>query len=368
MKTAIVHDWLTTYGGAERVLVALLDIFPDADIYSLIYFPEKFIGTVLEKRSIKTSWLQKLTRYTKNHRLLLPLMPQAIESLDLHAYDLVISSSFAVAKGIKTGPDQYHVAYIHSPMRYAWDMENEYLEQSRIGSGISGLITRYMLHRLRIWDVTSSHSVDHFIANSSFVARRIKKYYQREAVIINPPVNIEEFPLVKSKFKYYVTSARLVSYKRLDLIVSAFNNFDERELIVMGEGPQLPKIKSLAGPNVQVLGFQKRSRYIELISNARAFIFIAREDFGIAPVEAQAAGTPVIAYGAGGALETVVDGKTGVLFYKQDVISLREAIHRFENMSVKLEATDCRTNAELFNEAVFKRKMLAFIKERIGNI
>ncbi|MBD0389631.1 MAG: glycosyltransferase, partial [Nostoc sp. C3-bin3] len=307
MKHALVHEWLTpkATGGSELVVQEILKHI-NADVYALIDFESTNPQSYLFGRSIGTTFLQRLPFARNGVQKYLPLLPLAIEQLDLREYDVILSSSHAVAKGILTRPEQLHICYCHTPMRYIWDLTFDYLRSSRIGRGPQGLITRYLLHRLRQWDVVSANRVDYFLANSMHTARRIWRCYRRQAEVIYPPVNVERFPFQEQKDDFYLTVSRLVSYKQISVIVQAFNQLG-RPLVVIGSGPELEAIRKLAQPNVQVLGFQPDSVVEQYMAHARAFVYAACEDFGIALVEAQACGTPVIAYGAGGALETVRD-------------------------------------------------------------
>jgi len=321
LKYALVHEWLTpkATGGSELVVQEILKHI-DADLYALIDFESTNPQSYLFGRSIGTTFLQHLPFARNGVQKYLPLLPLAIEQLDIRGYDVILSSSHAVAKGILTTPQQLHICYCHTPMRYAWDLTFDYLRSSRMGRGPQGLITRYLLHQLRQWDALSANRVDYFIANSQHTARRIWRCYRRQATVIHPPVNIERFPFQAQKEDFYLTVSRIVSYKQVSLIVQAFNQLGY-PLVVIGDGPELEAIRKLAQPNVKVLGFQPDSVVEQYMSQAKAFVYAACEDFGIALVEAQACGTPVIAYGAGGALETVrdirqhPDSGTGLFFF-----------------------------------------------------
>lgn len=317
LKVAIVCDWLVTYAGAERVLEQLLAIYPQADVFCVVDFIPEEERFFLQQKSTETTFLQHLPGAKKHYRSYLPFMPLAIEQLDVSSYDLVISSSHAVAKGVLTGPEQIHICYIHSPMRYAWDMQHQYLKESGMTKGLKGWLARIMLHYLRIWDCRTANGVDYFIANSNFISRRVKKVYGREADVIYPPVDVDAFTLCEQKENFYLTASRMVPYKKVRIIVEAFNMMPEKKLIVIGDGPEFKNIKSIAGSNVQLMGYQPFEVLREKMQHAKAFVFASEEDFGIAPVEAQACGTPVIAYGKGGATETVRmgDNATGVFFY-----------------------------------------------------
>jgi glycosyltransferase involved in cell wall biosynthesis len=368
MKVAIVHDWLVTYAGAERVLEQMLLCYPDAELYSLMDFVPQSERGFLSGRRVHTSFLQRLPGMRRRYRSFLPLMPVAIEQFDLSGYDLVLSSSYAVAKGVLTGPDQLHVCYCNSPMRYAWDLQHQYLRQTGLDRGLRGMMARWMLHRMRLWDVRSAFGVDRFVAISRYIQRRIWKAYRRKSTVIYPPVDVDAFTPGNSKDDFYVTASRMVPYKRMDLIVEAFASLPERRLIVIGDGPEAARIRARAAPNIQFLGRQPFEILRDRLRSARAFIFAAEEDFGIAPLEAQACGTPVIAFGKGGASETIRDlsdpRPTGVLFNQQTRGAINEAITRFEASGLRISPADCRDNAERFSAVRFRRELTAFLAER----
>ena len=354
-RIAVVHEWLVTYAGSEQVLGEILAFFPDADLFAVVDFLSDEDRTKLSGKQAKTTFIQRLPFASRGYRIYLPLMPMAIEQLDLSAYDIIISSSHAVAKGALTGPDQLHICYCHTPIRYAWDLQHQYLREARLTRGIKSLLARLILHYIRLWDARTVNGVDHFIANSAYVARRIKKVYRRDAKVIHPPVNLEMFTMHEVKEDFYLAASRMVPYKRIDLIVEAFSSTPERKLVVIGDGPEMPRIRRLAGPNVSFLGYQKTAVLKDYLQRARAFVFAAEEDFGIMPLEAQACGTPVIAFGRGGVLETVVgqsETPTGVFFYSQTVPSLLDAIRYFETLLIKPET--CRKWAESFSAASFR--------------
>lgn len=309
MKVAVVHDWLTQVAGAERVLEEILRLYPEATLFAVIDCVPPAQRGFLQGRRVYTSFIQKFPLARRFYRHYLPLMPLAMEQLDLSGFDLVISSSHAVAKGVLTGPDQLHISYIHSPMRYAWDLQHQCLRESRMERGPLSWIARWQLHGLRIWDQRTANGVDHMIANSAFIARRIHKIYRRDATVIYPPVDVELFTPGRPGERtgeFYLTASRVVPHKRMDLIVDAFGQRPEQRLVVIGEGPALKRIRRRAPPNVQFLGYQPAEVLRDHMRRARAFIFAAEEDFGIIPVEAQACGAPVIAFGKGGVTETVV--------------------------------------------------------------
>lgn len=368
LKYALVHEWLTpkATGGSELVVQEILK-HVDADLYALIDFESVNPKSYLYQRKVGTTFLQHFPFAENGVQKYLPFLPLAIEQLDLRRYDVVLSSSHAVAKGVLTAPHQMHVCYCHTPMRYAWDLTFDYLASSKLGRGLPGVATRYLLHRLRQWDVLSANRVDYFIANSKTTARRIWRYYRRSAEVIYPPVEIDRFPFKTEKQEFYVTVSRLVSYKKISLIVRTFNQLGY-PLIVIGSGQELKHIRQIAKPNVQVLGWQPDEIVDQYLSQAKAFVYAAYEDFGIAPVEAQACGTPVIAFGAGGTLETVRDLRqhgsqgTGVLFPEQTESALTEAIEIFEAHHTLLEPEIIRSHAVSFHPDRFRQNYLAFLE------
>lgn len=368
MRVAIVHDWLVAPGGAEKVLEQIIQCFPDADLFSLVDFLED--RTPVRGKPVTTSFIQRLPFARRRYRGYLPLMPLAIEQFDLSSYDLIITSSYAVAKGVLVGPDQTHVSYVHSPMRYAWDLQHQYLREAHLTRGPRSWATRALLHYLRGWDARSANGVDCLIANSHFVARRMLKTYRRNAVVIAPPVDVHSFELCEQKDDFYLTASRMVPYKRMDLIVEAFTMMPQRKLVVIGDGPQMADLRAKAGPNVQILGYQPFAVLKDHMQRAQAFVFAAEEDFGIAVVEAQACGTPVIAYGKGGALETVVPlgeaQPTGVHFAQQSVSAVLDAVDRFERHRAAIAPAACRANAERFSAATFRRAFMIEVTRTIA--
>ncbi|HCD7776490.1 TPA: glycosyltransferase, partial [Klebsiella michiganensis] len=311
---------------------------------------------------------QNLPFSKKKYQSYLPLMPLAIEQLDVSKHDIILSSSHAVAKGILTGPDQLHISYVHSPIRYAWDLQHQYLREAGLSKGLKATLARWLLHKIRIWDCRTANGVDHFIANSQFIARRIKKVYGRKADVIYPAVDVERFALQTNKQDYYMTASRMVPYKRMDLIVEAFSHMPTKRLVVIGDGPEMNKIKSKATNNIEILGYQPNDVMQKYMSEAKAFVFAAEEDFGITPVEAQACGTPVIAYGKGGALETIIsiekEDPTGLFFYKQDVESLVEAISKFELSRDSILPENCRANALKFSAERFREEIKHYVEQK----
>jgi glycosyltransferase involved in cell wall biosynthesis len=367
VKIALVHDWLVTYAGAERVLEQMLALYPDSDLYSLIDFLPETERQFLGGRPVHTSFLQRVPGMLGNYRRFLPLMPLAIERFDLSAYDLVLSSSYAVAKGVLTGPDQPHLCMCYSPARYAWDLQHQYLRETGLDRGIKGVLARWMLHRFRLWDARTASGVDRFIAISHFIARRIWRSYRRESTVIYPPVDVAGFTPAGGREDFYVTASRLVPYKRVDLIVEAFGAMPQRRLVVIGDGPESRRVRARGKPNVQFLGQQPFEGLRDHLRRARAFVFAAEEDFGIAPLEAQACGTPVIAFGRGGVRETIFDlesaAPTGVFFAEQSVESVVQAVERFEREGQEISADACRENALRFGPERFRREFADIVNE-----
>ncbi|WP_027818548.1 glycosyltransferase family 4 protein [Paraburkholderia bannensis] len=370
-RVAIVHDWLVTYAGAERVLEQIIDCFPDADLFSVVDFVDDKDRGFLRGKRATTSFIQRLPKARTRYRAYLPFMPLAIEQLDVSGYDVVISSSHAVAKGVLTGPDQYHISYVHSPIRYAWDLQHQYLQESKLTRGPKSMLARLILHYIRNWDVRTANSVDQFVANSEFIARRIHKVYQRDADVVYPPVDVDSFELETHKEDFYLTASRLVPYKKIDLIVEAFARMPDKRLVVIGDGPDMQKVRAKAGPNVEVMGYQPFSVLHDRMRRAKAFVFAAEEDFGISVVEAQACGTPVIAYGKGGALETVRDTgsrPTGLFFEEQRADAIIAAVDAFERDPKRFRAEDCRENAERFSSAHFREQFFARVARAVPAI
>lgn len=365
MRVALVHDWLVTSAGAERVLEQMLQVLPDADLYSLVDFLPPSERGFLGGRPVRTSFVQRLPFARTRFRRYLPLFPIAIEQFDLSGYDLVISSSYAVAKGVLTGPDQIHLCMCYSPIRYAWDLQHQYLRESGLDRGFRSALARYVLHRVRLWDVRTANGVDGFMAISQFIARRIWKTYRREATVIYPPVDVEYFVTGNAREEFYLTASRMVPYKRIDLIIEAFAEMPDRRLIVIGDGPQMEPLKARTPRNVELLGYQPLSVLRDHLQRARAFLFAAEEDFGIAPLEAQACGTPVIGFGRGGLGETIRglerDEPTGVLFYQQTADAIRRAVEQFEARAGEIKPDVCRANALRFNPERFQREFREYV-------
>ena len=370
-KTALVHEWFTAMAGSEKVVEQLCDLYPEGDVFAVYADPGMVAGSeFLQGRKLQTSFIQNLPGSSRLFRQYLLLMPLAVEQFDMSSYDVVISSNHAVAKGVLTGPDQLHISYVHTPIRYAWDLQHQYLREAGLDAGVKGWMTKWMLHKMRIWDYRTASGVDHFVANSNFIARRIRKVYGRRADVIYPPVDVSGFSVGERRDDFYLAASRLVPYKRMDLIVQAFTAMPDKKLVVVGDGPELAKIKAKAGPNVELLGHQPFAALKDLMQRARAFVFAAEEDFGITLVEAQACGTPVIALGKGGALETVVGldssaRPTGVFFRKQDAASLIEAVRTFEQRGDAIDPAHCRENALRFSRERFRREFASYVAQRL---
>jgi glycosyltransferase involved in cell wall biosynthesis len=365
-RVAIVFEWFQRFGGVERVVAEMRETFPGADLFALVHDPDSLAGTPLEGADVRTSFIQGLPRAKEKYRSYLPFMPLAVEQFDLRPYDLVLSSSHTVAKGVLTGADQLHVSYTHTPVRYAWDLYLDYLSGSGLDRGAKGFIARLLLHYLRMWDLSAANRVDAYLANSYYVARRIKKLYRRPAQVVYPPVDTARYQPSPFREQFYVTVSRFVPYKRLDLIVEAFTRM-KRPLVVIGDGPDRTRVEQMAGPSVKLLGFQPDEVIVDYLSRARGFVFAAHEDFGIAPVEAQAAGCPVIAYRKGGTLETIVGwpspGATGVFFDSQTPEALEEAVNLFEAHEGEFSSKACRHNAERFGQERFRQEFRGTVEK-----
>jgi glycosyltransferase involved in cell wall biosynthesis len=360
LRIAIVHDWLDTWRGGENALAEVLAIYPHADLYALVDFLPPALRGRLLGRHAHTSFLQRLPGAARYFRVLLPVFPRAIESLDVGAYDLVISISHAVAKGVRTRSTQLHLCYCLTPMRYAWDLRETYLASAGALRGPGRVLADAILDRLQRWDVASSERVDGFIAISEYIRERIHRCYERSAEVVYPPVDVDYFTpgTGQPSRQSYLTASRWVPYKRLDVMVDAFRAMPGRRLIVAGDGPELRQARVAAGSNIEFVGDVSRDRLRELMRDARAFVFAADEDFGIAPLEAQACGTPVVAYGRGGVLETIrgLDDAqpTGVFFQDRSPAAIRAAVARLEQVTDPIAASACRGNAERFARAVFR--------------
>ena len=387
-RVAIVHDWLETPGGSELVLEELLAVFPGADVFTMIdqrSAASRSSGHALAAARITTSWMQHIPAIKRNYRAWLPLMPLALRSLDVSAYDIVISNSHAVAKGVRTHSRQLHLCYCLSPMRYAWDLKAQYLREAGLDHGVKGSLASAMLERMRRWDLANTPGVDAFATLSRYIAERIERAYGRPAVVIYPPVDTEYFtpptpatpatpaergeevnPHEVKREEFYVTASRFVPYTRVDMIARAFRSLADRKLVVIGDGPDEAKVRAAAGLNVELVGRLSREEVRSYLRRARAFVFAAEEDFGIAPVEAQACGTPVIAFGRGGVMETVrgLDSATptGVFYAEQTAEALAEAVRRFEALTRPISAEACRANALRFGAEIFRERFRSFVE------
>lgn len=368
MKIAIVHEWFVDYMGSEKCVESFTNLWPESSVFALIDFlGESDRKKILKGKHAITSFIQKLPRARSSHRTYLPLYPLAIEQLDVSEFDVVLSSSHSVAKGVLSNSKQLHICYCHTPMRYAWDLYHQYINESGLQKGIKGFFAKYFLHKIRIWDYVSAKRVDYFIANSKYIAKRINKVYGRDADVIYPPVDVERFTLETEKEDYYLVVARFVPYKRVDIVIEAFSKHPNKKLIVVGGGPDENRLKKMAASNIEFKGYQSDLQLIKLIQKAKAFIYAAEEDFGITIVEAQAAGTPIIAYGVGGANETVINGESGVLFYEQTAASLLNAIKHFENNYMRFDPRYIHNRAQKFSRAIFEEKIQAYVTEKFNS-
>jgi len=364
LKVAIVHDWLVTNAGAEKVLKAILEIYPDADVFSLVDFlSDGDREVVLHGKYAKTSFIQELPFAKKHFRNYLPLFPKAIESFDLSFYDLIISSSWAVAKGVKKNNKQLHICYCHTPIRYAWDMYDEYTSNL---SWPKKFLVQQTLKYIRKWDLSTVDRVDYFIANSKFVQKRIKKTYSRDSKVIYPPVDVEKFSLYRKKEEFYLTASRLAPYKKTKLIVEAFNTMLDKKLVVIGAGEEFEDIQKIAGKNITVLGYCDDHIMVDTMQRAKAFVYAAVEDFGIVPIEAEACGTPVIALNDGGTAETIVDGFNGVHFEEQKIEDIVNAVERSEGL--EFDASKIAKAANSYAISRFKREMEYFVSSKVKKV
>lgn len=360
-KLALVHYWLTGMRGGEKVVESICNLFPDIDIYTLVYNKDK-ISETINKHKIYTSFIQKFPFAKKKYQTYLPFMPVAIEQFNLSDYDIVISSESGIAKGVLTRPETCHFCYCHTPMRYLWNMYFDYLKNENIRFLKRKYIER-CFNNLRVWDLATASRVDYFISNSKNVKKRILKYYRRDSDVIYPPVDVESMLFSSKKEDYYLIVSQLVSYKRIDLAVRAFNEL-KKELIIIGEGSEYKKLKKIAKSNIKFLGWQSDGNLKQYYAGARAFIFPGEEDFGITPVEAQASGTPVIGFGKGGLLETVVEGRTGLFFRRQNHKDLIDAVNYFESNYKKFDNYEVRDNSLKFSKEQFESNLIKYIEEK----
>ena len=365
---ALVHDWLAAYVGGERVLEQMITLYPQGDVLTSVDVLPAHEREFLQGKTPITSIAQQWSFMRKHFRKFLPLLMFSIEQLDVGDYDLVLSSSASIGKGILTGPEQLHISYVHSPMRYAWEMQHQYLRDAKLERGLKGLYARWLLHRARFWDLRTANGVDHFIANSHFIARRIWKVYRRRATVIYPPVDTMRFTLREDKEDFYLTASRLVPYKKVLEIVRAFKELPDKRLIVIGSGTDMKRVREAAGSNVEIMGYQPTAVLLSHMQRAKAFLFAAEEDFGITPVEAQACGTPVIAFGRGGAVETIRGLEhakpTGLFFTSQEPPSIAQAVRDFEAHRHRFSAAACRENALRFAPEVFREQYARFVSDR----
>ncbi|ARP68517.1 glycosyl transferase (plasmid) [Mesorhizobium sp. WSM1497] len=363
-RIAIVHDWCPNFRGGERVLAQICKQFPNAEVFTLFDFlPQEVKEQYFHDVEFHTSAANRIPMVHKFYRSLFFFCPFLIEQFDVTGYDAVISSSAAFSRGVITRPDQPHLCYVHSPVRYAWDEQFSYLQQGRLGFGPKGMLYRYMLHRLRTWDTRTAHGPDLMLANSNYVRSRIQHIYGRQARVVFPPVTLGELPCVEDKDDYYVSASFLAPYKRTDLVIRAFNEMPSRRLVIVGEGQQSACLRALAGPNVTFSGYLPRKDYVDTLARAKAMVFAGCEDFGIALAEAQACGTPLVAFGRGGAVDIVQrlgssSEPTGVLFKAQTVDHLKQAVERFEENSRAIAPRACARNAGRFSEENFDRAIL----------
>ena len=363
MKVAIVHYWLVGMRGGEKVLEAICELYPEADIYTHVCVPEK-LSDRIRKHRITETWIARLPFARRLYKAYLPLMPLALESLDLTGYDLIISSEAGPAKGVITSPDTVHICYCHSPMRYIWDQYHVYREKAGF---LTKLFMPMISHYLRIWDVTSSARVDHFIANSEFIKKRISKVYYRNAEVIYPPIDVSDFGGEDAEVSdFYLYAGELVSYKRPDLVIEAFNK-SGKKLVVIGEGSEKRKLKKSSKNNITFLGRVEFDVLKQNYSSCKALIFPGVEDFGIIPLEVMASGRPVIAYAKGGALETVIDEKTGVLFDEQTAESLNSAISLFEKISNRFHSAELRSHVKNYSKQCFLERFSLKISCLVGD-
>jgi len=364
-KTAIVHDWFASYAGSERVVESLTNIWNGADVYTLFSFlNEEEKKIIIKNNVLQTSFLQKIVS-EKNYRNFLPLFPFAVEQFDLSGYKLVISSSHAVAKGAKTSKDQLHICYCHTPIRYVWDLREQYLNQTNLKSGVKGWTANKVLNYIKRWDIKTKNRPDYYIANSRYIAERIKRIYERDAEVIYPPVDTEKFECETVKEDYYLTASRFVPYKKIDLIAEAFTKMPDKQLVIVGEGPEETKIKSKSGKNIEFVGFKSADELSSIMLKAKAFVFAAEEDFGIVIIEALSCGTPVIALNKGGSAETVINNKHGILFNEQSPASLIEAVKKFENSEIKFNPADLSNYAKSFDRKVFEERIRNFVEDKL---
>ncbi len=368
MSIALIHEWILDIGGSEKVLKELISLFPDYRLYTLFFRDKSLKMLGIDKERVRPSFLNKIKKVEKIYRAMLPFFPVAIESMDVSGFDIIFSSSHIAAKGVIPKPYQTHICYCHTPARYLWDMSLEYLKTKGLDRGIKFIISNTLLNYLRLWDISTSNRVDHFIANSEYTKRRIKKYYNRDSEVIYPPVDIDRFHPAK-KDDYFLFLSRLVPYKKADLAIKAFSNLGQR-LIVAGDGPEYSRLRKIATKNIEFTGYLSDADVVEYLSKARALIYPSEEDFGITMVEALASGTPVIAFKRGGASEIVLDIKssdtpTGILFEVQSEEALITAVEKFIKNEEKFDPGGLRKYSERFSSEIFRQKIYSFVNSRI---
>ena len=365
-KIAFIYDWLVNYnmGGGEKVLEALMEIWPEAPTFTLVHDPTGPCGALTNGKQVNPSLIQHLPGSKNYHRLYLPIMPFAIEQVDTDEYDLLISCSHAFAHGVRTHPGQLHINYIFTPFRYAWELSRDDLHDLGLSSGLKGWLLKAFLQYYRRWDTNAARRIDHFVAISNWVAHKVDLAYQRAADVIYPPVNVSSFSPKTEKSDYYLTISRLVPYKRVDIITEAFSRMPGKKLIVIGEGPQKKQLSREAPANIEFLGYQPFEVVKSYLEAAKGFVYSAVEDYGIAPIEAQAAGTPVIGYHKGGLLETVIEGETGIFYDSQTPDSLAAAVHQFESSGIEFNPLHLHQHAEKFSKERFKNEIQAYVEQR----
>lgn len=363
-RVAVVHDWFNCIAGSEKVVKEIMHCFPDADVFSLVdHLSTEERESLGIRKPIETSFINRLP-FQKRFRNYLPLMPMAIEQFDLRPYDIVISSSHAFGKGVLTSAEQLHLTYVHTPIRYAWDMYQEYLEQENLGWGVKSSIIRSSLHYIRMWDRSTADRPDVYMGNSGYVANRIRKTYNRDAHVVYPPCDVHKMTVQQAKEDFFLAAGRLVPYKRFDMVVDAMKQLPDQKLVLIGDGPEMQKIKSKAGDNVEILGYQSDEIMHDYMRRAKAFVFAAVEDFGIMPVEAQACGTPVVGINRGGVAETVIDRKTGILFDQQTVDSVARAMQTVADLPKGyFDADEIRKHAEKFSRDAFRENLMRIVEQ-----
>ena len=371
LRVAIIHDWFITIGGAEKVLSQLLQLYPDADVFCVAdFFNSNQRDKILLGKNTKKTYIQQLPFSRKLYRFMVPFLYKSIERFDLNEYDLILSSSHSIAKGVRKSKDQIHICYCHTPMRYVWNMKKTYIEQ--IPFPFKSIAMR-QLQKMKDWDFSTAQSIDYFITNSHFVASRIKKNYNRESQVIHPPVDKNYFTLptespdASMPKDYFLVVSRLVHYKKIKLIIETFNNFPNQQLIIIGEGPQEKSLKKIAAKNTTFVGYQSNEVVKQYFQNAKAVVLAAVEDFGITSLEAQACGTPIIALNYGGYTETVVDHETGLLFKEQTVDSLSETLNSFLTNAIAFDEQTIRKHAEKFSNERFKKELKDFVDLKLNN-